>query len=89
MDILKIVMSIRSHATVVIFVMEGGNMTGKELINLIRDNNAEDLPIMLYDQDGGMGLWHYPVTELTIDHIDTNDKHFISYKDGKKVAVIM
>lgn len=63
-------------------------MTGKELIEMIHKNNAEDLQIMLFDQDGGIACWHYPATGLDICVIDKNDEHFSSLNGNEKVAVI-
>ena len=63
-------------------------MTGKELIELIKKNNAEELQIMLIDQDGGIANWHYTPTELEIGTIDKNDKHFTGWNGNEKVAII-
>lgn len=63
-------------------------MTGKELIELIRKNNAEELQIMLIDQDGGMANWHYAPTKLDIETVDKNDKHFTGSNGNEKVAIL-
>lgn len=63
-------------------------MTGKELIELIRENNAEELQIMLVDEDGGMANWHYVPTELVIGTVDKNDKHFTGFNGNEKVAIL-
>ena len=63
-------------------------MTGKELINLIQKNKAEELQIMLFDQDGGFACWHYPATQLEIGTVDKDDKNYSSLNGNEKVAIL-
>ena len=63
-------------------------MTGKQLIDLIKNNDAENLQIMLIDADGGMSCWHYPATDLQIYKVNKNDEHFSSFDGNEYVAVI-
>ena len=63
-------------------------MTGKELIELIRKNNAEDLQIMLFDSDGGFALWHYLAEGLSVEKVKKDGRNYIPCDNGEKVAIV-
>ena len=53
-------------------------MTGKELIELIQKNNAEELQIMLIDQNSGFACEKFPAKEFQIE-VDKNKNVVVIY----------